>query len=70
MRYRFADSFLWIYWTEKKKKLNSIRTWSSRNAEFSSKIASFLSVKFEHANYMFPIPNISFNFYDPEENWF
>ena len=40
------------------RKVNSVRTWSFRKAEFLSKIASFLPLKFEYANYIFPIPSI------------
>ena len=39
-------------------------------AEFLSKITSFLPLKFECANYIFPIPSISFIVHVPEEHWF
>ena len=73
LRHSFEDSFNmnnilnWkVNW-----KINSMRPWSSRKAEFLSKIASFLPLKLEHANYIFPISSISFTtFYDSEEYWF
>ena len=42
------------------RKINSVRSWSSRKVEFLSKITPFLPQKFECANYIFPIPSISF----------
>ena len=42
------------------QKINSIRTSSSRNAEFWSKIMSFLPLKFEHTNYIFLIRRSGF----------
>ena len=45
-----------------KQKINSIRTWSSRNAECLSKITLFLPLKFEYANYIFPVPILPFMF--------
>ena len=47
-----------------------MRTWSLRKAEFLSRIMSVLPLKFEYANYIFPIPSISFTFLVPEEYWF
>ena len=41
-----------------------------RKAEFLSRIMSILPLKFEYANYIFPIPSISFTFLAPEEYWF
>ena len=52
------------------QKINSLRIWSSRKAEFLRKIASFPPVKFEYVNYTFPIRSISFTFNEPEEYWF
>ena len=52
------------------RKINSIKTWSSRKAEFLSKSASFLRLKFEYENYIFSVWSISFTCYDPEEHWF
>ena len=70
MRNRFEDScnmniLNWkLYW-----KINSIMTWSSRKIE----ITSFLPLKLEYANYLFPIQSfhvpfmnlqsIGFNFF-------
>ena len=48
------------------RKINPLKTWSSRKAEFLSKMMSFLPRKFE---FIFPIPNISFTFHVPEEYW-
>ena len=63
MRHRFEDSLnVNIVNWKVKRKIDSITTWSSRKAEFLSKIASFLSLKFECVNYIFPIPSISFPF--------
>ena len=42
----------------------------SQKGEFLSKIMSFLPLKFEYTSYIFPIPWISFTFYDPAEQWF
>lgn len=42
-------------------------TWSLKNDEFLRKITSFLSLNIEYTNYIFPIPRISFIFYDPAE---
>ena len=33
------------------RKMNSLRTWCSRKVEFLCEITSFLTLKFEHANY-------------------
>ena len=55
---------------KKSRKINSIRSWNSQKAEFLSKIASFLPLKFEYVNYIFPIPSISFTFHVPGEYWF
>ena len=49
------------------QKINYIRTWNSQKAEFLSQITSFLPLKFECANHIFPIPSISFTFHVPEE---
>ena len=48
-------------------KINTIMTWSLKNDEFLRKITSFLPLNFEYTNYIFPIPRISFAFYDPAE---
>ena len=55
MRYRFENSCNMniLRWTLY-RKINSIRTCSSRKVEFLSKITSFLRLKFEYANYLFP----------------
>ena len=52
------------------QKINYIRSWSSRKLEFVSEIASFLPLKFEYANYLFPIQRFSCTFYDSAEYWF
>ena len=56
MRHRFEDSFNMNMLNWKiNPKINSIRTWGSRKAESLSKITSFLKLKLEYANYIFPI---------------
>ena len=71
MRQRFEDSFKMNTTNWKiNRKINSIRTYSSRKAEFLSKFASFLPIKFGYANYIFAIESISSIFYDPKEYWF
>ena len=42
----------------------------AKTMKFLSIVTSFLPLKFEYANYIFPIPWISFTFYDPAEYWF
>ena len=42
-------------------------TWSLQKTEFRKKLRSILPLKFEYANHLFPIPRISFEFYDPAE---
>ena len=50
------------------RKINSIRTWISRKEEFlSGFFKSFLPLKFECANYLFPIQRFSCTFYDSTE---
>ena len=71
MRHHFEDYLnINILNGEINQKINYIRTWSSQNAEFLSKITSFLLLKFECTNYIFPIPSISFTFHIPEEYCF
>ena len=48
-------------------KINSIRASSSRKAEFLRKTASFLQLKLEYVNYIFPILSISITFYEFEK---
>ena len=68
MRHRFEDSCnMNILNWKLYRKINSIRTWSSRKVEFLSEITSFLPLKFEHANYLFPVQRVSCTFYDLEE---
>ena len=38
--------------------------------KFLSEITSFLLLKFEHANYLFPVQRFLCTFYDPAEYWF
>ena len=71
MRQLFEDSCnMNILNSKLYQKSNSIRTWSSRKVEFLSEITSLLPLKFEHANYLFPVQRFSCTFYDPDENWF
>ena len=71
MRLYFEDSLnVNILNWKMNEEINSIRTWSSRKAEFLSKITSFFPPKFEYAIYIFPIPSISFIFHVPEEYLF
>ena len=51
-------------------KIDSIRTRSSGNVEFLIEIMSFLLLKFEYANYLFPIQRFSCPFNDPAEYCF
>ena len=68
MRQCFEDSLnMNILKWKINQKINYIRTWNSQKAEFLSQITSFLPLKFECANYIFPIPSISFTFQVPEE---
>ena len=68
MRHSFEDSFNMNMLNSKvNRKINSIRTWSSQKLKFLSKSASFLLLKFEYANYIFPISSISSTFHDSEE---
>ena len=39
-------------------------------AELLTKIMSFLLLKFEHTNYLFPGQRVLCTFYDPAEYWF
>ena len=52
------------------RKINSVRTWSSRKVESLSEITSFLPLKFEYANYLFPVQRLLCTFYDPAEYCF
>ena len=53
MRHRFEDVFnMNILNWKINLKINFITTSSTRMVEFSSKIASFFRLKFEHANYI------------------
>ena len=52
------------------RKINSIRAWSSCKVEFLSEITSFLLLKFEYVNYLFPIQRFSYTFYDHAEYCF
>ena len=71
MGHRFEDSCNTNILNRKLyRKIDSIRTWSSRKVEFLSEITSFLPLKFEHANYLFRIQRFSCTFYDPAEYWF
>ena len=74
MRHRFKDSRNENILNQKLyRKINSIRTLSSRKVEFLSKIMSFLPLTFEHANYLFhfyefyasfmTLKRIGFNFF-------
>ena len=70
MRHRFQDS---CKMNVPKRKLyrniKSTRTWSSRNIEFLREIMSFLPLKFEDANYLFPIQRFLCIFHDPVGYW-
>ena len=71
MRHSFEDSFNMNMLNSKvNRKINSIRIWSSQKPKSLSISPSFLLLKFEYANYMFPISSISFTFYDSEEYQF
>ena len=60
-RHHFKGSFnINILNWKVNRKINSVRTWSSRKAEYLNKITLFLPLKFDYANYLFPIPSISF----------
>ena len=70
MRHYFEDSLnMNILNWKLNQKINSIRTWSLWKEKHLSKITSFLPLKFECANYIFPILNISFTFHGTEEYW-
>ena len=43
-------------------------TWSSQKDEFLSEITSFLPLKLEHANYLFPVQRVLCTFHDPIES--
>ena len=47
--------------------ISALRTWSSRKVEFLSEIKSFLPLKFEHGNYLFPVQRFLCTSYDPAE---
>ena len=52
MRHRFEDSCnMSILSWKLYRKINFIRTWSSRKEEFLSEITSFFPLKFEYGNY-------------------
>ena len=71
MRHCFEDSFnMNILNWKKTTKNNFTRTWSLRKAVFLRKITSFLSLRFEYKNYIFPMPSILLTFYVPEEYYF
>ena len=38
--------------------INSVGTWSSGEVEFLTEITSFSLLKFEHANYLFPVQRV------------
>ena len=52
------------------RKIDFIRTWSSQKVEFLSEITSFLPLKLEDANYLFPVQRLLCAFCDPAEYWF
>ena len=71
MRHRFEDSCnMNILSSKLYRKIIYIRTWSSRKEEFLRETTSFLQLKFEYANYLFPVQTFSCTFYDPAEYWF
>ena len=52
------------------QKINSIMTWSSRKVEFLWDITSFLALKFEHVNHLFPVQRALCTFNDLAEYGF
>ena len=71
MRHPFEDSCdINILNWKLYRKINSRRTWSSRKIEFLSEIASFLPLKFEHTNDLFPVQRFLYALYDPREYCF
>ena len=70
MRHRFEDSWnINVLNWKLYRKNKSIKTWNARKVEFLREITSFLLLKFEYANYLFPIQRLSCTFYDPAEYW-
>ena len=68
MRHRFEDScninvLNWKLY----QKFYCIRTCSLQKVEILSEIKSFLPLKFEHANDLFPVQKVLCTFYDPAE---
>ena len=71
MRHRFEDSCnMNILNWKLYQKINSMRTCSSRKVEFVSEITSFLPLKFEHGNYLFPVQRFLCTFYNTAEYGF
>ena len=70
VRHRFEDSWNMnvLNW-KLYRKINSMRTWSSWKVEYLNEITLFLPLKFEYANYLFPIQRFLCIFYDPAEYW-